>query len=69
MPKSFLLKIDVARLGGRLSDPHKPEMTNGDVFVWLLERGFVINRKGWCASAGAMKLLEGSEIILSERIA
>lgn len=69
MPKSFLLKIDVARLGGRLSDPHKAEMTNGDVFVWLLEQGFTISRKGWCASAAKMKLLKVDEIILSERIA
>lgn len=68
MVDSFLIKIDVMKLRSRLSSPGRRPMTNGDVFNWLLDKGFSIRARGWCGSSAALNELKEAEIIICERI-
>jgi hypothetical protein len=64
----FLLKIDFAMLRTRLARDEQRPMTNGDVIVWLVERGFQTTRGGWVAPAARLRMLQLREIIFSHPI-
>ena len=61
--QEFLIRVAFRRLGERLSRTLVREMTNDDVFDWLLAGGFSPTRGGWLATARSLSLLEGPEVV------
>jgi hypothetical protein len=61
----FLIKIDLAMLGERLSLSTHETMSNGDVMAWLIQKGFHISRQGYVASAERLAMLQLREVVVS----
>jgi hypothetical protein len=61
----FLVKIDLAMLGARLSLSKHETMSNGDVMAWLVQMGFHICRQGYVVSAERLAMLQIREIVVS----
>jgi hypothetical protein len=61
----FRVRIDLALLRERLSNLSGKFTTNGDVFLWLLGRGFTLDRGSWIVKLPQLRQLELREIISS----
>jgi len=61
----FRVRIDLALLRERLSNLSGRFTSNGDVFLWLLGRGFTLDHGSWIATLPQLRHLELREIISS----
>lgn len=59
------VKIDIALLRKRVAKLECRKMSNGDVFKWLLARGFQTTRGGWLGPPAGLGVLQLREIIFS----
>ena len=68
MAEILFVTIALGKLRLRLAEEAEREMTNDDVFDWLLARGFRLGRRGWYAPTALLYRLHPSEVRIIERV-
>jgi len=68
LPEILFVAIALDKLSARLGAEARRQMTNDDVFDWLLARGFRLGRRGWYVSAALLYRLHPSDVRIIERV-